>query len=102
MAERDVFLFLLTPIGLYFGAGALLCYRLKRASTLTIGQWLLLGTALLVGFGTVVALVGFYFMVTHPMDPPEPSFSQVSVSNAIACLDAPTYSSRVVRLRPAQ
>lgn len=70
MLERDFLFFLVTPIGLYSVASLVLCYRLYRHSSWTIGSILLLGLTLLIGLVMLVALLGFFFMAYYPMDPP--------------------------------
>ncbi|OUJ65516.1 hypothetical protein [Hymenobacter crusticola] len=70
MLERDFLFFFVTPIGLYIVGSLLLCYRLQRQRSLRIGQALLLGGVLVIGFCILVAIVGFFFMAYHPMDPP--------------------------------
>lgn len=70
MLGRDFLLFFVTPVGLYIVASLLLCYRLQRRLSLSVWQALLLGGVLLIGFCVLVAIVGFFFMAYHPMDPP--------------------------------
>jgi len=70
MLERDFLFFFVTPLGLYVVASLVLCYRLHRRTSWTIGSALLLGLALLVGFAMLVTILGVLFMFYHPMDPP--------------------------------